>query len=39
MKVDEDISKNIFNYTYTLEKGISYIKGGTKVLNDLNYQM
>jgi len=28
---------NNFSYTYKLEKGISYIKGGTKVLKELNY--
>jgi DNA mismatch repair ATPase MutS len=26
-----------FVYTYKLIKGISHIKGGIKVLNDLNY--
>ena len=26
-----------FKYTYKLEKGISYIKGGIKVLKDLDY--
>jgi DNA mismatch repair ATPase MutS len=26
-----------FNYTYKLEKGISDIKGGVKVLKDLEY--
>lgn len=30
-------SKNNFKYTYLLEKGISEIRGGTKVLNDMNY--
>jgi hypothetical protein len=30
-------SDNHFNYTYKLKKGISTIKGGTKVLNDLQY--
>ena len=30
-------SKDSFKYTYKLKKGISYIKGGVKVLNDLNY--
>jgi DNA mismatch repair ATPase MutS len=30
--VDDD-----FKYTYQLEKGISYIKGGIKVLRDLEY--
>ena len=28
-----------FKYTYKLEKGISYIKGGVKVLKDLEYPM
>jgi DNA mismatch repair ATPase MutS len=32
IKVDED-----FNYTYLLEKGISIVRGGIKVLNDMNY--
>ena len=26
-----------FKYTYKMEKGISYIKGGVKVLKDLEY--
>ena len=26
-----------FTYTYKMEKGISYIKGGIKVLKDLDY--
>jgi DNA mismatch repair ATPase MutS len=26
-----------FEYTYQLEKGISNIKGGLKVLHDMNY--
>jgi DNA mismatch repair ATPase MutS len=26
-----------FKYTYKLKKGISYIKGGIKVLKDLEY--
>ena len=26
-----------FKYTYQLEKGISFIKGGIKVLRDLEY--
>ena len=30
-------NNNKFKYTYKLEKGISSIKGGSKVLNDLNY--
>ena len=32
IKVDDD-----FNYTYLLEKGISIVRGGIKVLNDMNY--
>ena len=35
MKVNNN-NKN-FDYTYKLEEGISYIKGGTKVLKELNY--
>lgn len=35
MKIN--ITNNDFNYTYKLEKGISDIKGGIKVLKDLNY--
>ena len=35
MKIDT--INNGFNYTYKLEKGISDIKGGIKVLKDLNY--
>jgi DNA mismatch repair ATPase MutS len=26
-----------FNYTYILEKGISTVRGGIKVLHDMNY--
>ncbi len=37
MKVEKDITNKNFTYTYKLVKGISSIKGGTKVLNDLNY--
>ena len=34
----KDISKeNVFNYTYILEKGISSVKGGLKVLLDMDY--
>lgn len=34
----KDISKeNVFNYTYILEKGISNVKGGFKVLADMDY--
>ena len=36
MKIISD-DKNEFKYTYKLINGISNIKGGTKVLNDLNY--
>jgi hypothetical protein len=35
MKTIED--KNNFKYTYKIVKGISKIKGGLKVLNDMNY--
>jgi DNA mismatch repair ATPase MutS len=28
-----------FKYTYKQEKGISYIKGGIKVLKDLDYPL
>ena len=28
---------NTFDYTYKIENGISQIKGGSKVLNELNY--
>ena len=35
--VDENTLENSFEYTYKLATGISGIKGGTKVLNDLNY--
>ena len=37
MKIET--SNNDFKYTYTLEKGISYIKGGIKVLRDLEYPL
>jgi len=36
-KMKVNINNKNFNYTYKLEKGISYIKGGTKVLKELNY--
>jgi len=36
MKIDETPSGD-FNYTYKLEDGISNIKGGIKVLRDLDY--
>jgi len=29
--------ENDFKYTYLLKKGISEIRGGIKVLNDMNY--
>ena len=28
---------DIFEYTYLIEKGISNVKGGIKVLSDMNY--
>ena len=28
---------NVFNYTYKIQKGISTVKGGVKVLRDLKY--
>ena len=35
---EADTSENyIFEYTYKLQKGISHIKGGVKVLKDLDY--
>ena len=40
MKIDtekENTDVNKFNYTYKLKSGISTIKGGVKVLNDLEY--
>lgn len=39
MKINSNDStdSNQFKYTYKLHKGISAIKGGVKVLNDLNY--
>lgn len=36
MKVEDDKEYN-FNYTYILNKGISNVKGGLKVLKDLDY--
>ena len=36
MRINTD-EKNNFTYTYQLEKGISTIKGGVKVLTDLKY--
>ena len=35
--IDENTLENSFEYTYKLATGISSIKGGTKVLNDLKY--
>ena len=35
--MDENTLENSFEYTYKLVTGISSIKGGTKVLYDLNY--
>ena len=37
MKIEVDNDKYNFKYTYKLEKGISSIKGGFKVLKDLQY--
>jgi len=37
MKIENE--NNDFKYTYKLEKGISYIKGGIKVLRDLEYPL
>lgn len=37
MKIET--SNDDFKYTYKLEKGISYIKGGIKVLKDLEYPL
>ena len=37
MKVNNNKENNTFDYTYLLDKGISKIKGGSKVLNELNY--
>jgi DNA mismatch repair ATPase MutS len=33
----DETNKDIFNYTYKLEKGISNVQGGMKVLRDMNY--
>jgi DNA mismatch repair ATPase MutS len=33
----DDNDKEIFKYTYRLEKGISNVHGGMKVLRDMNY--
>jgi DNA mismatch repair ATPase MutS len=37
MKTKENDDKNDFTYLYKLEKGISSIRGGIKVLSDMNY--
>ena len=37
MKVNNNKENNTFDYTYILDEGISKIKGGSKVLNELNY--
>ena len=37
MKIDESPTNGDFIYTYKLQKGISHIKGGVKVLRDLGY--
>ena len=37
MKIIEDKNTDKFTYTYKLHKGISYIKGGTRVLHELKY--
>jgi hypothetical protein len=34
---EDDNDKEIFKYTYKLEKGISNVHGGMKVLRDMNY--
>jgi DNA mismatch repair ATPase MutS len=34
---DKDKKQIDFKYTYKLEKGISSVKGGIKVLRDMNY--
>ena len=34
---DKDKNKIDFKYTYKLEKGLSLVKGGIKVLRDMNY--
>ena len=36
MKIITDVN-NDFKYTYKLQHGISHIKGGVKVLKDLDY--
>ncbi len=37
MKVINNKEKNTFDYSYKIEKGISKIRGGSKVLKDLKY--
>jgi DNA mismatch repair ATPase MutS len=34
---DKDKKQIDFKYTYKLERGISSVKGGIKVLRDMNY--
>jgi hypothetical protein len=35
----EQIDELNFNYTYNINNGVSTIKGGLKVLSDLNYPL
>ena len=37
MGVKESADDFIFQYTFKMEKGISVVKGGLKVLKDMNY--
>ena len=37
MHVEKNPSNDDFKFTYTIKKGISKIKGGLKVLKDLEY--
>jgi len=37
MTIKRNDSNSDFDYTYKLKKGISKVKGGIKVLKDLNY--
>ena len=32
-----DLVKNLFEYSFKLKKGISTVKGGLKVLKDMDY--
>ena len=34
---EDEVDKDFFKYTYKLEKGISNVHGGMKVLRDMNY--